>query len=63
MRRTLAIGETLPTLDPLSIDEMFALLLGYRIAKAPRIKVQIGAVLQDAKGERRVRRGSQKSPM
>ncbi|CAE6444470.1 unnamed protein product, partial [Rhizoctonia solani] len=43
------IKETLPSLDPLSVDETFASLLGYYIAKAPEIRVQKGVVLQGCK--------------
>ncbi|CAE6481508.1 unnamed protein product [Rhizoctonia solani] len=43
------IKETLPGLDPLSVEETFASLLGYYIAKAPEIRVQKGVVLQGCK--------------
>ncbi|KAH7332747.1 P-loop containing nucleoside triphosphate hydrolase protein [Rhizoctonia solani] len=43
------IKETLPGLDSLSVEETFASLLGYYIAKAPEIRVQKGVVLQGCK--------------
>ncbi|CAE6527530.1 unnamed protein product [Rhizoctonia solani] len=43
------VKETLPNLDPLSVEETFASLLGYYIAKAPEIRVQKGVILQGCK--------------
>ncbi|KAF8734920.1 DEAD protein, partial [Rhizoctonia solani] len=43
------INETLPSLDPLSVEETFASLLGYYIAKAPELRVQKNVVLQGCK--------------
>ncbi|CAE6449039.1 unnamed protein product [Rhizoctonia solani] len=43
------INETLPSIDPLSVEETFASLLGYYIAKAPELRVQKGVVLQGCK--------------
>ncbi|CAE7182012.1 unnamed protein product [Rhizoctonia solani] len=43
------IQETLPSIDPLSIDETFASLLGYYISKAPELRIQKGVVLQGCK--------------
>lgn len=44
-----AVKEVLPQLDELTVDETFASLLGYYIAKAPELRVQKGVILQGCK--------------
>ncbi|QRV81855.1 DEAD/DEAH box helicase [Ceratobasidium sp. AG-Ba] len=43
------IKEVLPQLDPLMVDETFASLLGYYIAKGPELRVSKGVILQGCK--------------
>lgn len=43
------VKEILPNLDELTVDETFASLLGYYIAKAPELRVQKGVILQGCK--------------
>ncbi|KAG8692607.1 hypothetical protein FRC08_009670, partial [Ceratobasidium sp. 394] len=43
------VKEVLPQLDPLMVDETFASLLGYYIAKSPELRVAKGVVLQGCK--------------
>lgn len=44
-----SVKEILPQLDELTVDETFASLLGYYIAKAPELRVQKGVILQGCK--------------
>ncbi|KAG9100433.1 hypothetical protein FRC06_004142 [Ceratobasidium sp. 370] len=43
------VKEVLPQLDPLTVDETFAGLLGYYIAKSPELRVAKSVILQGCK--------------